>query len=61
MWKHRVYDWRNIKTGQIVTTDTADTPPDDSGQWVRVYQVGIAKVSGAGSSPARSSYIKEKK
>ena len=49
------YDWKNEKTGDIQTTDHHATPPDDSGEWKRVYSFGLGSIMGAGGSPSRPS------
>lgn len=51
-----VYEWKrwNEETQEFDynLTMTLD-PPDESGQWRRVYSVAIGQVPGAGGSPAR--------
>lgn len=53
------YEWKNTKTEEVVTVSrkVADyqVPPDDSGNWVRVYSFGLGRVDGGGGTPGRSS------
>ena len=57
------YEWKrfNEETQEwdFELTDHYATPPDSTGQWQRVYSVGIGQVQGAGGSPART--VKPKK
>ena len=56
------YEWKRLAampvpgTGivwEYALTTSPDKPPDDTGNWQRVYHVGIGAVDGAGGSPAR--------
>lgn len=53
------YAWRNKKTAQFAEvfrpTEKHNVPPDDSGDWERVYAFGVGRVEGGGGSPARTS------
>lgn len=53
------YEWRNVETGEVVTVTRSmadsSSPPDDSGEWERVYSFGIGRTEGGGGSPARPS------
>jgi hypothetical protein len=44
------YDWKNVETGEVVTTSHWSEPPDDSGKWRRLYSFGVGRVEGAGGS-----------
>jgi hypothetical protein len=58
-----VYEWRNIRTGEVVEHDSPTDPPgaccDDPDcceeKWQRVFAFGVGRVEGAGSSPPRAS------
>ena len=58
------YDWKNTKTGEVVTTQSYDSPPcvdsctcygADGCEWKRIYSFGLSSVQGAGASKARQS------
>jgi hypothetical protein len=49
------YEWRNFETGELRSTRKYNEPPDDSGNWQRVYSFGVGSVKGAGSTPGRTS------
>ena len=49
-----LYEWKNEK-GEIRTTDSYKTPPDNKHEWQRVFSFGISTISGAGNSPGRTS------
>lgn len=53
------YEWKNEK-GEIVETDSFDTPPDKKHNWSRVFSFGISSVNGAGGSPARTTLTVDK-
>ncbi len=46
------YEWKNLKTGKIVETDSPDVPPK-RGKWKRVYSYGLGRIEGAGLAPSR--------
>ncbi len=55
-----LYVWKNTKTGEVVDVlrarmNESQTPPDDSGDWERVYAFGVGRIEGAGGSPPRVS------
>jgi hypothetical protein len=47
-----VYEWKNIRTGEIIEHSHWSIPPDESGDWRRIFSFGVGRVEGAGSSPA---------
>lgn len=51
----KVYEWRNIKTGEVIDHDHWGEPPKKRGKWERVYRFGIGRVEGAANSPPRTS------
>lgn len=59
------YEWVNKKTGEVVTVERkiADykVPPDDSGDWERIFTFAVGRVEGAGGSPNRASARRKKK
>lgn len=49
------YIWKNSKTDEVIETESRETPPDQTGDWKRVYSFGLGSVMGAGQSPGRTS------
>ena len=45
------YEWKNLETGEITTTEEYATPPSLDEAWRRVYSVHFLRVKGAGDSP----------
>ncbi len=45
------YDWQNVKTGEVVETNSPSDPPSKKGKWRRLYSFGLGKIEG-GASPA---------
>lgn len=52
------YEWINEK-GEVKITQSHNTPPDEKGDWKRVYSFGLSSITGAGNSPGRVSAIKK--
>ena len=48
------YEWVNEK-GESRITNGFDTPPQEPGEWRRVFAFGVSTVNGAGGSPSRVS------
>lgn len=57
-----IYTWRNKTTGETVDLvkpmSEAQTPPDESGNWERLYNFGVGRVEGGGGSPSRPAKTK---
>lgn len=49
------WEWKNVKTGEVVEHDHWSIPPDKSGDWKRVWAFGVGRVEGGGGSPGRVS------
>lgn len=58
-----IYEWKNRVTGEtqevVRSMADSDLPPDDSGDWERVFWFSAGHIQGAGGSPARMSPKKE--
>lgn len=54
----RLFEWKNLKTGEIIETDQYDTPPVLPGDWQRVYSLSFGRIEGAGGS--KGGYVQAK-